>query len=157
MRKAEILTALGFILFAVAVMVQAGWVGMGWAEGQPQAGFFPFWLGVLLGICGLVVLGQAAMRAKDGLAAFFHDRTAFGSIVKVSATGAAMLALTYLVGFYTAAIVYLFVYTRFVGKHRWPAVISMSLLIPVGSYILFEQTLQILLPRGIYSLLPFLD
>ena len=97
------------------------------------------------------------MRAKDGLAAFFHDRKGFGSIVKVSVTGATMLVLTYLVGFYTAAIVYLFVYTRFVGKHRWPAVISMSLLIPVGSYILFEQTLQILLPRGIYSVLPFLD
>lgn len=157
MRKAEVLTALGFIVFAVAVMAQAWQVGMGWAAGQPQAGFFPFWLGVLLGICGLLVLGQFSMRAKDVLATFFHDRTALISTVKVSATGAAMLVLTYLVGFYAAAMVYLFIYTRFVGRHRWLAVISMSLLIPVGSYILFEQTLQILLPRGIYSVLPFLD
>ena len=33
MRKAEILTALGFVAFAVAIIVQARWVGMGWAEG----------------------------------------------------------------------------------------------------------------------------
>ncbi len=157
MRKAELLTALGFIAFALAVIQQANQVGVGWAEGQPQAGFFPFWLGLLLVVCGLVVLGRVVITARDSLAAFFHDRTAFVSVMKVSATGAAMLVLTYLVGFYTAAIVYLFVYTRFVGKHHWPAVIIMSLGIPIGSYILFERTMDILLPRGIYSVLPFLD
>lgn len=157
MRKAEILTALGFVIFALAVMQQARQVGVGWAEGQPQSGFFPFWLGLLLGICGLLVLGQTALWAKNPGMGFFPHRTAFASVLKVSLTGAGMLILTYLVGFYTAAIVYLFVYTRFVGRHRWPAVILMSLLIPIGSYILFERTMDILLPRGIYSILPFLD
>lgn len=157
MRKAELLTGLGFIAFALAVIQQARQVGAGWAEGQPQAGFFPFWLGLLLGLATVVVLGQDIFTAKDQFVAFFHDQTAFVSVIKVSATGAAMLVLTYLVGFYTAAIVYLFIYIRFVGKHRWPAVILMSLLIPIGSYILFERTMDILLPRGIYSVLPFFD
>ncbi len=57
MRKAEVLTALGFIAFSLAVMVQAREAGAGWAEGQPQAGFFPFWLGLLVSLCGLIVLG----------------------------------------------------------------------------------------------------
>ncbi len=157
MRKAEILTALGFIAFALSIILQARQVGTGWAEGQPQAGFFPFWLALLLGLSGLLILGQVARAAKGDLAAFFHDRTAFVSVGKVSVTGAAMLVLTYLVGFYAAAIAYLFVYTRFVGKHRWPAVIIMSLLIPIGTYILFERTMDILLPRGIYNVLLFLD
>ncbi len=158
MRKAEVLTALGFIAFSLAVIVQALQVGAGWAEGQPQSGFFPFWLGLLVSLCGLIVLGQHAFAAKDSVAAFFHDRTAFMSIVKVSVTGTAMLIFTYLIGFYAAAIVYIFVYTRFVGKHKWPAVILMTVLIPYGSFFLFERALSILLPRGIYSLpLPFLD
>ncbi len=157
MRKAEILTALGFIGFSIAVIVQAWQVDFGWREGQPQAGFFPFWLGLFLAVCGVAVLVPALVASKESAVAFFHDRTALASVVKVSVTGAVMLVLTYLVGFYAAAIAYLFVYTRFVGKHRWLAVILMSLLIPYGSYILFERTLKILLPRGIFSVLPFLD
>jgi putative tricarboxylic transport membrane protein len=157
MRKAGILTALGFVAFSIAVMVQAWQAGMGWREGQPQAGFFPFWLGLILAACGVVVLGQGLAASKEAVGAFFHDRTALTSVLKVSVTGVVMLALTYLAGFYAAAIVYLFVYTRFVGRHRWPAVIVMSLLIPIGSYILFERTLKILLPRGIFAVLPFLQ
>ncbi len=157
MRKAEILTALGFIAFSIAVMVQAWQVGFGWVAGQPQAGFFPFWLGLVLAACGMVVLVPVLVASRASAGAFFHDRTALTSVIKVSVTGAVMLALTYLIGFYAAAIAYLFVYTRFVGKHRWLAVIVMSLLIPYGSYILFERTLKILLPRGMFSILPFLD
>ena len=157
MRKAEILTALGFIAFSIAVLFQARQVGWGWVEGQPRSGFFPFWLGLFLAFAAAVILGQGLIRGRDFVEKFFHDRTALVSVLKVSATGAGMLVLTYLVGFYTAAIVYFFVYTRFVGKHRWPAVIVLSLGIPIGSYVLFERTLDILLPRGVYSILPFLD
>lgn len=157
MRKAEILTAFGFMAFSLAVIVQARQVGTGWAEGQPQPGFFPFWLGLLLGIAGLVVLARSALVGRDPAGPFFHDRTAFSSVMKVILTGAAMLIFTYLVGFYTAAVAYLLIYTRFVGKHRWPVAIILSLAIPIGSYLLFERTLEILLPRGMYSILPFLD
>ncbi len=156
MRKAEILTALGFVAFAIAVIVQARQAGSGWVEGQPEAGFFPFWIGLLLLACGTAVVGRAVLTGGSA-AAFFHDRTASSSVAKVSVTAAVMLALTYLVGFYTAAIVYLFIYTRFVGRHRWPSVIILSVLIPVGTYLLFERTLKILLPRGLYSILPFLN
>jgi hypothetical protein len=156
MRKAEILTALGFIGFAIAVIVQARQVGSGWAGGQPQSGFFPFWLALFLGIGGLVILGQTLLGSKEAASRFFHSSTAAMSVLKVMATAGLALVLTYLIDFYTAAVIYMFIYTRFVGRHRWPAVIVMSVFIPVGSYVLFERTLQILLPRGIYSgLSPF--
>ncbi len=157
MRKAEILTALGFIAFAIAVILQALQVGVVLVNGQPRAGVFPFWLALLLGLCGIVLLGQLILGGKGHTGLFFRDRTALVSFLKVSLSGAVMLAFTYLVGFYTAAIIYMFIYTRFIGRHRWPAVIVMSLLIPFGTYFLFEQVLEILLPRGIFSVLPFLE
>lgn len=155
MRKAEILTALGFIVFAVAVVVQARSVGSGWTIGQPRPGFFPFWLGLGLGACGVVVLGQVLIREARTHKGFFEDRTGLLSVLKVSLTGIGMLALTYLVGFYIAAIVYIFAYTRFVGRRSWPSAIALSLLVPIGSLYLFERVLGILLPRGIYSIIPF--
>ena len=154
MRTSQILTALGLMAFSIAVMAQAYQVGAKWTEGQAGPGFFPFWLAVLLCLCGVIILGRTIFTVEG--APFFHDRTGLLSVVTVTLTGAGMLVLTYLVGFRAASIVYLFVYTRFIGKHRWPAVIVMSLLIPIGGYILFERILLIGLPRGIFSI-PFLD
>src|SRR6184192_3789919 len=149
MRRAQILMAVGIIAFALSVSVQAYQVGSRWVEGQAGPGFFPFWLGVLLALCGALILVREA-RAANGKP-FFHDRTGLMSVVKVTATATGMLVLTYLIGFRTASIIYLFVYLRFIGKHRWPATIAMSLLIPIAGYVVFERVLQILLPRGIYS------
>jgi len=148
MRTAQIVMALAIFAFAISVMVQAADVGAKWVDGQAGPGFFPFWLGVLLAICAVIVLVQA-VRGAPGGAKFFHDRTAVTSVIKVTATAAGMLVLTYVVGFRLASIVYLFVYLRFIGKHRWPAVIAMSLLIPIAGFYLFEEILQIGLPRGI--------
>jgi putative tricarboxylic transport membrane protein len=150
MRRGQILMAVGIIAFAASVSVQAYQVGSRWVEGQAGPGFFPFWLGVLLALCGALILVREA-RAANGKP-FFHDRIGLVSVVKVTATATGMLVLTYLIGFRTASIIYLFVYLRFIGKHRWPAVIAMSLLIPITGYYVFERVLQVGLPRGIFEL-----
>jgi putative tricarboxylic transport membrane protein len=150
MRRAQILMAAGIIAFAASVSVQAYQVGSGWVDGQAGPGFFPFWLGVLLALCGTIILAQEVRHAVDK--AFFHDHTGLTSVIKVIATAAGLLVLTYLIGFRTASIIYLFVYLRFIGKHRWPAVITMSLLIPISGYYIFERILQVGLPRGIFEI-----
>jgi hypothetical protein len=143
--------ALAIIIFSLVVMVQGVQVGARWVEGQPGPGFFPFWLGALLGIAGVIALVQAAARTPDGRS-FFHDQTGLTSVLKVAATATGMLVLTYFIGFRLASIIYLFVYTRFIGKHHWPAVVAMSLLIPITGYFIFERVLQVALPRGILDI-----
>src|SRR3954468_15143910 len=127
MRISQVLMALAIFAFATAVMVQGWRVGASWVDGQAGAGFFPFWLGAILALCAVIVLVQSLRGAAA--AKFFHDRTGLTSVLKVTATAVGLLVLTYFVGFRLASIAYLFVYLRFIGKHRWPAVIAMSLLI----------------------------
>jgi len=114
----------------------------------------PFFLGLLLAVCSAAVLGQA-LRSDPSVHVFFENRTGIMSVLKVALTGIAMLVLTYVVGFYTATLVYVLVYTRFVGKHHWSVAIALSLAISFGSFYLFERVLAILLPRGIYTIIPF--
>ncbi len=154
MRRAQILMALGFMAFAIAVMGQALYVGATWKEGQAGPGFFPFWLSVLLFLFSAITLGRAIYAEKAAAKDFFDDHTGMMSVVKITATAAGMLVLTWIIGFLVASIAFLFVYLRFIGKHRWPAVISMSLLIPLTGYVVFERILEILLPRGIIEV-PF--
>src|SRR3989454_10523573 len=92
MRRGQVLMALGIIAFAASVSVQAYQVGSHWVEGQAGPGFFPFWLGVLLALCGAIILVREA-RAANGKT-FFHDRTGLVSVVKVTATAAGMLMVT---------------------------------------------------------------
>src|SRR4051812_36193708 len=123
MRRAQILMALGIIAFAVSISVQAWQVGSRWVDGQAGPGLFPFWLRVLLGLCGTIILVRRAGRAD--VRAFLPDHPGLTSVAKVAVTAGAMLAVTYLIGFRLPSILYLFVYLRFIGKHRWPAVIAM--------------------------------
>jgi putative tricarboxylic transport membrane protein len=158
MRIAQNLMAAAFVLFAAAVMAQAVHVGAKWVDAQPGPGFFPFLLGGLLFLCAAIVLARSAFAQAPPTAHFFENRTGMESVVKVLATATGMLALTWLIGFRTASIIYLFVYLRFIGKHRWTTTIALSLLIPIAGYVVFEKVLQILLPRGIYSgVLPLVD
>jgi putative tricarboxylic transport membrane protein len=159
MRTAQILMTLAIVGFSASVMAQGIHVGAKWVDGQPGPGFFPFWLGALLFICGAILFARTVFAGEGGTAGhFFETRTAMESVIKVTVTATGMLVFTYLIGFRTASIIYLFVYLRFIGKHRWPATIAMSLLIPIAGYVVFERILQILLPRGIYSgIVPFID
>jgi hypothetical protein len=49
---------------------------------------------------------------------------------------------------YLAAAIFLFFYTRMVGKHSWPIVLLVTVAVPVGIFLLFEKFLLIPLPKG---------
>jgi putative tricarboxylic transport membrane protein len=158
MRIAQNLMAAAIILFSAAVMLQAVQVGARWVEGQPGPGFFPLLLGGLLFVCGAILVARSAFAHEGPGHSFFENRTGMESVVKVLVTAIGMLALTHLIGFRTASVIYLFVYLRFIGKHRWTTTIALSLLIPITGYVVFEKILQILLPRGVYSgIVPLID
>lgn len=152
MRIADLFVALLLLAFGVAVVIQAKSVGAGWIRGRPEAGFIPYWLGIaLISLC-LFVLAQTLWRWKRTGEPFFTNSEGMWSVVKVASTALLALPLIYYAGFYAASAIYLLIYTRWVGKHRWHSTVLISIGIPVGLYIVFERWLLILLPRGLYDL-----
>ena len=151
MRTADVLVALGLLCFGVAVVVQSQAVGIEWMRGAPQSGFFPFWLGVILVFLCLILLGKIAWGLRRKRLPFVKDRQALASVVKVASTALGALVLVGFIGFYAASAVYLFVYTRWVGRHRWHSAIFISLGVTIATYVIFERWLLILLPRGTYD------
>lgn len=152
MRIADLLVALLLLAFGVGVIVQAEWVGTGWLRGRPESGFIPYWLGVAFIFFCLLVLAEVLWRWRRTTEPFFADREGMWSVVKVASTALLVLPLIYYAGFYAASAIYLLIYTRWVGKHRWHSTVLISIGIPIGLYIVFERWLLILLPRGVYDL-----
>ena len=152
MRVADLVVVLLLLAFGVGVVVQAESVGAGWIRGRPESGFFPYWLGVILVALSLIVLAQTLWRWRRMTEPFFHDRDALRSVLKVGATAGVAIVLIYFVGFYAAAVLYMLLYTYWVGRHRLLTAIAVSVGIPVVIYVVFERWLLILLPRGLWDL-----
>ena len=57
------LAVAGF-LFAIAVLVitDSVRVGIGWADDGPRAGYFPFYIGLIMAVASLVTLVQAIVK-----------------------------------------------------------------------------------------------
>ena len=67
MRQADIVFALCLLVLAGLVAWESLALSIGWGINGPEGGFFPFWLAVGLGLCSLVILGQAVWRAAPAL------------------------------------------------------------------------------------------
>ena len=76
--------AVAALLFAIAVLVitDSLRVGIGWADDGPRAGYFPFYIGVLLALSsGWVMVTQLRRWASD--TAVFATHQQAGLVVQV--------------------------------------------------------------------------
>src|ERR1700704_1583879 len=72
MRTMEIVTAVVLLVLSAVVIQDSVRVGAGWADSEgPRAGYFPFYIGIFLGLASLATLIKAIMvgRADKGEAA----------------------------------------------------------------------------------------
>jgi hypothetical protein len=157
MKRAEILTALVLLLVAGAALGQAVRLGAGWGEDGPHAGFFPFWLGVILAAASLGILGRALWTRDAGLARPFFPPGGLRLVLTVFLPMVGAFALFEVVGFYAAAFVYLLVYVRLTGRQPWALTLAFGVLFPLVAFVLFERWFLIPLPKGRFGefLLPF--
>lgn len=148
MRKADI----GFALLILVVAVLVAWeslkLDIGWGLNGPEGGFFPFWLAVGLAICCLVILAQAVRSISPALRQPLVRPGGWVPILKVALPATAMVTLTEMIGLYPAAALYIGFYMRWIGKHHWFLVLTVSLGVPLGSYVIFDRWFLIPMPKG---------
>lgn len=157
MKRAEVLVALGLLVVALVVLSHAIRLGPGWGEDGPRAGFFPFWLAVVLGVSSLYVLVQG-LRPRGGAEARpFFSPGGRRLVLTVFLPMAGAIALFEVVGFYIAALIYLVVYIRLTGRQSWSLTLAVGILFPLITFFVFERWFLILLPKGLFGerLLPF--
>jgi hypothetical protein len=150
MRKADAICAvLVMVLGAVAVIDARQYGIFGWGAAGPESGLYPFLLGAGLIACSLMILAQAGLRARAGDPdKSFLPPGALKPILCVAVPAALMLLLTEFIGLYLASGLYLAVYMRWIGRHRWASVALVSVLIPLAGYVLFDRIFLVPLPEG---------
>ena len=150
MRKADGICAIITLFIGILVISDALKLGVfGWGISGPEPGMYIFLLGAGVCVGSLVILGRVLAQVRQG----GPDKPFIRSggprpVLYVAVPAAIMVLFTEFIGLYFAAALYLAVYMRWIGKHRWVTVLSISILLPLVSYFVFDKFFLIPLPKG---------
>jgi len=149
MRKADLVVSVLLLGVAGVVLAEGLRLGFGWGSDGPASGFFVFYLGLALALASGVVLLRAALLADAPLyRKVFVGSGQFQPVLKVLIPAIVMVLATQVIGLYVAGVLYLGVYMRWIGRHRWITIVLVSLAIPIVTFLVFEVWFLVPMPKG---------
>jgi hypothetical protein len=120
-------------------------VGIGWGAEGPKAGFFPFYVGLIVVLSTVVNLVNAIRSQEDGL---FVEWSALGQVVSVIVpTTIYVLVIPYL-GMYLSSAILIAAFMKYFGRYSWLISIAVAIAVPVAIFFMFEIWFLVPLPKG---------
>ena len=138
-------------LLLVSLAALLGWdswrTGAGWASDGPQAGYFPFYLSVMLALASLYGL-VSRLLSKEASSAAFVTRDQFVRVMQVFVPTLLFVALTQFLGLYVASFLLVAGFMWYVGGIAvWKSVLA-SFLFTAAMFITFEIAFDVIMPKG---------
>jgi putative tricarboxylic transport membrane protein len=146
-RSVEIWVAAIVFIFGAVVVIDSYRLGARWGEDGPQAGYFPFYVGLLVCVSGAFVLA-AALRSADLASESFVTRGQLKMILTVLVPTVFYVALIASLGFYVASTLFIAYFMRQLGKYSWTKIAPVSVGVSVAFFLTFEIWFQVPLPKG---------
>jgi hypothetical protein len=144
-RSVEIATGVIVMAFSLLAMVSNYQLGAGWAEDGPQAGYFPFRMGIAILIASIVVIVQA-VRKNDGSA--FVEQTQLKLVATVLLPLVVYIAAIKFTGIYVASALFIGIFMALVGKFSWWRSAVTGIAINLALFWIFELLFKVPLPKG---------
>ncbi len=145
-RSVEIGVALFTGLFALVVIAGSVQAGIGWGAEGPQAGFVPFYVGLL--ILASSVFNFAAAVAERSDARLFAEWGQLRQVMSMLVPTAIYVALVPWIGIYVASAFLIAVFMRWLGRYGWGMVAAIALGVPIVTFVVFEKWFLVPLPKG---------
>lgn len=146
-KSAEMVVAGLFFLAGAIVVYDSVRLGAKWADDGPQAGYFPFYIGLILCASALINLA-AALAAKGDSGKVFVEVGQLKLVLSVLIPASVYVALIGWLGIYVASIVFIAFFMRWLGKYDWWKLIAVSVGNSVFFFLIFEIWFKIPLPKG---------
>lgn len=145
-KAVDLIVAGAIMALASLVMYDSQRLGSSWAFDGPQAGYFPFHIGLILFISASITFIQALVSKKSRR--IFVDPQQFRSVLAVLVPSAVYVGVIYLLGIYVASAIFLTYFMRVLGGYRVVVIAPVALGVPVILFMLFEVWFLIPLPKG---------
>lgn len=151
----DAVVAILIIIMGGVVIYGSRKLGSEWTSDGPGAGYFPFYIGLILVISGIGVLCQA-LAGKNKNTEVFVDREEFGRVLSVLIPAAVYVGAIQLIGIYVASAVYIALFMVFLGKYSWLKSVVAALVVNAVFFMMFEVWFKVPLHKGTYDMLSFL-
>ncbi|WP_353433111.1 tripartite tricarboxylate transporter TctB family protein [Polynucleobacter sp. MWH-UH23A] len=147
-RAMEIITALLFIAVGLTVMVGSIKLGASWGSDGPEAGYFPFYVSLIIIVSSAITLYQAVIVSKNKKTESFVDKESFGQVMAVLLPAFVFILGVQLIGIYVSSAIYIAIFMVWLGKYPiWKAV-AVAVGVSAALYFMFEYWFQVPLPHG---------
>jgi putative tricarboxylic transport membrane protein len=143
----DLVVALLIVALGALVIWDSYRLGSGWAPDGPEAGYFPFYIGLLTCICGTVVFVQGLLKLKT-------DRTIFVTHEQLKQVLVILLPSTLYVmgvqwiGIYVSSAIFIVLFMKLAGHYSWLRSVAVGAGVSLTAFVLFEIWFRIPLPKG---------
>lgn len=148
MRTMEIIVALLFLAFGLTIMIGSIKLGSSWGMDGPQAGYFPYYISLIILISSAATLFQYLVLDRKKEDSPFVSKEPFKLVLSVLIPAFFFVFLMQVIGIYVAATIYIIVFMIWLGKYAAWKAISVGIGVSFALYMLFDFWFQIQLPRG---------
>jgi hypothetical protein len=145
-RNVEIGVAAFMALLALIGIFGSLKVGIGWGDEGPRAGFFPFYVSlVVLGSCIINVLSVLATIPRTRV---FAEWGQLRQVVSVLAPTVVYVALVPYIGIYVASALLIGFFMVWFGRYNLIVSAAVAVVVPVLTFLMFEIWFLVPLPKG---------
>lgn len=137
------------LLFALAVLLgYDNWrTGIGWDDTGPQAGYFPFYLSVILGAACLYGFARTLLARKEA-AETFVTRAQLRRVMAVFVPTLLFCLATQFLGLYVASFLLIAGFMRLIGKIAWWKSLLTALIFTGLMFVTFDIAFDVIMPKG---------
>jgi|688.fasta_scaffold215420_2 hypothetical protein len=147
-RAVDIITAILFLAFGLVVMIGSLKLGASWGTDGPEAGYFPFYISLIILLSSTVTLYQAVITNKNNETESFVDREPLKQVMAVLLPAIIFVLGVQLIGIYVASALYIAIFMVWLGKYAVWKAIAVSVGVTIALYLMFEFWFQVPLPHG---------
>lgn len=146
-RTMELAIAALCFAFGAVVMADSWRIGARWAEDGPQAGYFPFYIGLIVCASSAATF-VSAWRRRAAAQQVFLTRHQLRQILALAVPLTAYVALIAWLGIYVASGAFIAYFMLRHGQHHRGTVAAVALGVPLAFFLMFERWFKLPLPKG---------
>jgi Tripartite tricarboxylate transporter TctB family len=148
-RNCTVDTVVAAVLFIIGAVVvyEARRLGASWTSDGPGAGYFPFYIGLIVCVSALGIVFEAQWKKPRDEAAFV-DREQLGRVLQVLVPAAAYVLLIRFLGVYVASALYIALFMIVLGKYAVFKSVLLALVFNTIFFVMFEVWFKVPLFKG---------
>jgi putative tricarboxylic transport membrane protein len=146
-RGPEVFIAALLLAVALLIIKDSIRVGITWADDGPRAGYFPFYIGLLLALTSGFILVTQLIAWKRSTEVF-AERHQIALVISVLVPIVVYAGVIFALGIYIASALLIGYFMRRYGKYGWLPTAAVSFGVPLFFYLIFERWFLVPLPKG---------